>query len=159
MPDKPSKATRSKKAPAKTKTKSVQNKTAPTGNSVRAFIDAVENETRRRDAKTALAMMKKITGEKPTMWGSSIIGFGTYHYRYDSGREGDFLNVGFSPRKANLVFYVMGCLGENEPLLKSLGKHKLGRACLYVNTLADIDIDILAQIIDKSYRRTREKYA
>ncbi|MEZ5918075.1 MAG: hypothetical protein R3C40_11035 [Parvularculaceae bacterium] len=83
-----------------------------------AFIDGVEHETRRKDAKKLLAMMKKATGEQPKMWGPSIIGFGEYHYKYESGREGDMLAVGFSPRKANMVLYVLGSLGADEPLLK-----------------------------------------
>lgn len=83
-----------------------ENKTRPTGASVAAFVNAVENDTRRRDAKALLAMMKKITGEKAKMWGPSIIGFGEYHYKYESGREGDMLNVGFSPRKANMALYM-----------------------------------------------------
>ncbi|MEL7487759.1 MAG: DUF1801 domain-containing protein [Pseudomonadota bacterium] len=135
-----------------------ENKTAPTAASVASFIDGVENETRRRDAKTALALFKKVTGEKPKMWGPSIIGFGEYHYKYDSGREGDMLNVGFSPRKANMVMYVMGSLGDDEPLLKTLGKYKTGKACLYVNRFEDIDLAVLEKMIAKSYKATKKKY-
>lgn len=135
-----------------------QNKTRPTKASVATFIDSVENETRRRDARTVLAMMKKITGEPPKMWGPSIIGFGEYHYKYESGREGDFLLVGFSPRKANLVLYVLGSLSENDPLLAKLGKFKRGRACLYVNNLDDIDLKVLEKLIDKSYKMTKKKW-
>ena len=134
------------------------NKTAPTTQSVTAFINAVENKTRRRDAKTALALFKKITGEKAKMWGPSIIGFGEYHYKYESGREGDMLNVGFSPRKANMVMYVMGMLGDDEPLLKNLGKYKTGKACLYVNKFDDIDLTVLEKMIAKSYKATKKKY-
>ena len=132
--------------------------TVPNAASVTAFINAVENDTRKRDAKTALALFKKVTGEKPKMWGPSIIGFGEYHYKYESGREGDMLNVGFSPRKANMVMYVMGSLGDDEPLLKKLGKYKTGRACLYVNKFDDIDLKILEKMIAKSYAATRKKY-
>ncbi|MEO1252935.1 MAG: DUF1801 domain-containing protein [Pseudomonadota bacterium] len=132
--------------------------TVPTKASVSRFIDAVENETRRKDARTLLALMKKVTGEKPVMWGPSIIGFGTYHYKYASGREGDFLNVGFSPRKANLSLYVLGCIPENDALLKRLGKWKRGRACLYVNKLDDVDLGVLEKIIRKSYETTKARW-
>ena len=135
-----------------------ENKTRPTTASVTAFIDAVENETRKRDAKTLLDMMKKITGEKPKMWGPSIIGFGKYHYKYDSGREGDMLNVGFSPRKANLALYVMGSIAEDDPLRDKLGKYKTGKSCLYINKLEDVDLKVLERLVAKSYRTTRKKY-
>lgn len=145
-------------APTRKASKKATNKTVATGQSVAAFIDAVENERRRNDAKTLLAMMKKITGKKPTMWGPTIIGFGEYHYIYESGREGDMPIVGFSPRKANMVLYVMGSIEENDPLRSKLGKYKTGSACLYVNKLDDVDLSILEQIIEKSYRKTIEKY-
>ena len=135
-----------------------ENKTRPTTASVTAFIDAVENEARKRDAKTLLDMMKKITGEKPKMWGPSIIGFGKYHYKYDSGREGDMLNVGFSPRKANLALYVMGSIAEDDPLRDKLGKYKTGKSCLYINKLEDVDLKVLERLVAKSYRATRKKY-
>ena len=135
-----------------------ENKTRPTTASVTAFIDAVENEARKRDAKTLLDMMKKITGEKPKMWGPSIIGFGKYHYKYDSGREGDMLNVGFSPRKANLALYVMGSIAEDDPLRDKLGKYKTGKSCLYINKLEDVDLKVLERLVAKSYRTTRKKY-
>lgn len=134
------------------------NKTKPTKVSVTAFINGVENETRRRDAKTLLAMMKKITGEKAKMWGPSIIGFGQYHYKYESGREGDMLLVGFSPRKANLVLYVLGSIAENDPLRKKLGKYKNGRSCLYVNKLDDVDLKVLEKLIEKSYKTTKKNW-
>ena len=136
-----------------------ENKTRPTGASVTAFIDAVENDTRRRDAKTLLAMMKKITGEKAKMWGPSIIGFGEYHYKYESGREGDMLNVGFSPRKANMAVYVMGSIADDDPLRDKLGKYKTGRSCLYINKLEDVDLKVLEKLIAKSYKATLKKYA
>ncbi len=147
-----------KKTVKKPSKKKADLKTKPTGQSVTAFINSVENETRRRDAKTVLAMMKKITGEKPKMWGPTIIGFGEYHYKYESGREGDMLNVGFSPRKANLVLYVLGSLGDDESLLQKLGKYKTGRACLYVNKLEDVDVKVLEKMIKKSYDATKRKY-
>lgn len=136
-----------------------ENKTQPTKASVAKFLDAVDNEKRRKDAKTILALMKKVTGERAVMWGDSIVGFGTYHYKYESGREGDFLNVGFSPRKANLVLYIMGSIDEDDPLRGELGKYRTGRACLYVNKLEDIDMDVLEKLIAKSYRKTKERWA
>ena len=132
-------------------------KTKPTIKSVTAFISNVENETRKSDAKVLLAMMKKITGEKPKMWGPTIIGFGQYHYKYESGREGDMLAVGFSPRKANMVLYVLGSLGD-EPLLNKLGKYKRGKSCLYVNKLDGVDMKILEKIVKKSYKTTKKKW-
>lgn len=135
-----------------------ENKTKPTRASVTAFINAVENQTRKRDAKTLLAMMKEITGEKAKMWGPSIIGFGEYHYKYESGREGDMLNVGFSPRKANMALYVMGSIAEDDPLREKLGKYKTGKSCLYINKLEDVDLTVLKKVIAKSYKATLEKY-
>jgi hypothetical protein len=144
-------AAASKRAPAK-------NKTRPTARSVTDFINAVENETRRKDAETVLALMKKITGETPKMWGPSIVGFGSYHYRYESGREGDFMKIGFSPRKANLVLYVMPGFTRRETLLNKLGKHKTGKSCLYVNTLADVDMDVLERLIADAWARMNAKH-
>jgi len=135
-----------------------QNKTRPEKASVAAFINAVENETRKSDAKVILALMKKVTSKKPVMWGASIVGFGQYHYKYESGREGDSLNVGFSPRKANMVLYVLGSLKDDDPLLSRLGKHKTGRSCLYINKLEDINEKVLIKIIDKSYKATKKRW-
>ena len=156
-----------RKAPAKKTVKKAAKKTAkkadlrtaPTAMGVTAFINSVENETRRKDAKTLLAMMKKVTGEKAKMWGPSIIGFGEYHYKYESGREGDMLAVGFSPRKANMVLYVLGSLGEDEPLLKKLGPYKNGKSCLYVAGLDKVDLSVLEKIVAKSYKTTKAKWS
>lgn len=136
-----------------------ENKTRPTKASVTAFINTVDNDVRKRDAKTLLAMMKKVTGERPKMWGPSIIGFGEYHYKYESGREGDMLNVGFSPRKANMVLYVMGSIADDDPLRGKLGKYKTGKSCLYVNKLEDVDLAVLEKLVAKSYKATLKKYA
>lgn len=138
--------------------KKAELKTKPTAASVTAFIDSVENETRKRDAKTLLAMMKKVTGEKPKMWGPSIIGFGSYHYKYESGREGDMPLVGFSPRKANMVLYVLYSLGD-DPLLEKLGPYKNGKSCLYVNNLDKVDLKVLEKIVAKSYKTTKANWA
>lgn len=149
--------TPAKKAATK-KTKKADLKTKPTTQSVTAFINGVENETRRKDAKTLLAIMKKTTGEKAKMWGPSIIGFGEYHYKYESGREGDMLAVGFSPRKANMALYVLGSLGPEEPLLKKLGPYKHGKSCLYVTSLDKVDLSVLEKIVAKSYKTTKAKW-
>ena len=151
-----------KKAPAKKKSikasKKADLKTRPTAQRVKAFIDGVEDETRRKDAKKLLAIMTRVTGEKAKMWGPSIIGFGEYHYKYESGREGDMLAVGFSPRKANMVLYVLGSLGENEPLLKKLGPYKHGKSCLYVSSLDTVDLKVVEELVAKSYRATKAKW-
>ena len=143
------------KAPAK---KKANLKTQPTRESVSAFINGVDNETRRKDAKTLLALMKKVTGEKPTMWGPSIIGFGSYHYTYESGREGDMLAVGFSPRKGNMALYVLGSLDDDDPLLRRLGPYKRGKSCLYLTALNKIDLSVLEQVVRKSYQATKAKW-
>lgn len=151
-------ASKKAKAPAKKASKKADLKTKPTAASVSSFINSVENETRRKDARTLLAMMKKVTGEKAKMWGPSMIGFGEYHYKYESGREGDMLAVGFSPRKANMVLYVLGSLGEDEPLLKKLGPYKHGKSCLYVSSLDKVDLAVLEKIVAKSYKATKKKW-
>src|SRR5436190_24395537 len=115
-----------------------ENKTKPTRVSVSAFIDALTDETRRADAKVLVKLMQSATGEKPKMWGPSIIGFGSYHYKYDSGREGDIPLVGFSPRKVASVLYIMTGFSDSEALRAKLGKHSTGKACLYIKKLADV---------------------
>ncbi len=119
------------------------NKTKPTELSVAAFIDAIANPTRRVDAKALVKLMQNAAGEKPKMWGPSIIGFGSYHYRYDSGREGDMPLIGFSPRKAATVLYNVICSGDSKALLAKLGKHTTGKGCLYIKKLADVDHQVL----------------
>ncbi len=131
------------------------NKTVPTNADVRAFIDSVDNEQRRRDAYALLEIMRDETGLEPVMWGPSIIGFGSYHYKYDSGHEGDFPLVGFSPRKANLVVYIMAGFDRYEDLLARLGKHKTGRSCLYLSKLEQVDEAVLREMISKSVEYTR----
>ena len=124
-----------------------QNKTVATDIDPREFILQVEHPTRRADALVLLDLFSEQTGYVPKMWGPSIIGFGRYHYVYDSGREGDFLATGFSPRKANLSIYIMPGYQDYSEILSRLGKHKLGKSCLYVNKLADIDLDVLRELI------------
>lgn len=135
-----------------------ENKTRPTNASVTEYIDSVENGTRRKDAYVLLELMKKVTGEQPIIWGDSIIAFGSYHYKYDSGREGDMILTGFSPRKSNISLYVGASAERNVSYLRKLGKHKIGRSCLYINKLADIDIDVLKDLIKSNYEHGKKKY-
>ncbi len=136
----------------------MSNKTQPTKASVTKFLNSIEHETRRADGKRLLALFKEITGEKPVMWGDSIVGFGQYHYKYDSGREGDFLMTGFSPRKSNLAVYIMDGFKQRDQLLAKLGKHKTSVSCLYINKLNDIDESVLKQLIEKSYKHMQKTY-
>ena len=135
-----------------------ENKIQETDASVHAFLDQVENSTRRADAYTLLELMQRITGVQPRMWGPSMIGFGKYHYRYESGREGEALRVGFSPRKANLAIYLTLKGTGFDELLADLGKHRTGVSCLYVNKLADIDLGILESMVAGSWQAAREKF-
>lgn len=114
------------------------------------FLAQVEPVRRREDAHVVLDMMQEITGEPPKMWGPTMIGFGEYRFKYESGREGDWFLSGFAPRKANLVLYIMGGFQGHENLMAKLGKHKTGKSCLYVNKLEDIDLKVLRQLIQKS---------
>ena len=134
-----------------------ENKTKPTRASVAAFINALSDETKRTDAKVLVKLMQNATGEKPKMFGPSIIGFGIYHYIYESGREGDMPLVAFSPRKAATVLYnVMGFSGSQAQLAR-LGKHTTGKGCLYIKKLADIDQKVLEGMIAKSVATTRAR--
>ncbi len=137
-----------------------ENKTKATKVDPADFIAAIEPEKKRVDAETLLAFFNKVTGLKPVMWGGSIIGYGRYHYKYDSGREGDMLITGFSPRKQNLSLYIMPGyeFGNMSDLLSRLGKHKLGKACLYINKLADINLDVLEEIILAGVQDMRARY-
>lgn len=123
------------------------NKTQPHDLNPRAFLATVEPVRRREDGLVLLDLFQQVTGFQPTMWGPSIVGYGRYHYRYQTGREGDFLATGFSPRKANLSIYIMPGYQDYSEILGRLGKHKLGKSCLYVNKLADIDLEVLAELI------------
>ena len=121
--------------------------------SVAGFLAAMPDEQRRQDARRLCAMMREITGEPPTMWGTSIIGFGTYHYRYASGHEGDAPLASFSPRRQHLAIYLVGEFGDRyQPLLARLGPHKTGKGCLYLKRLDDADQDALRELIDRSVR-------
>ncbi len=141
-----------------------QNKTVENDGDVMAFIESVDHKVRKEDAKTLLEMFTRITGHKPKMWGGSIIGFGSYHYKYETGREGDMCRSGFSPRKANMSLYVLSCTSEAKnkakqtKLLDKLGPHKRGAACLYVTQLKKIDLDVLEELIAFDKEAMDEKY-
>ena len=133
------------------------NKTRPTSTSVNSFIEAVENHTRRSDSAMLLDFLRKITDHPPILWGNSLIGFGSYHYTYGSGREGDMLLAGFSPRKQNFALYNTGFKRYSE-LIKKLGKHKTGKSCLYITKLSDVDFDVLTELIRTAYDNMNTKY-
>lgn len=137
------------KAKAKPKPKRGENKTKATTASVAGFIAALPDETKRADAKALIKMMQAATGEKPKLWGPSIVGFGSLHYVYDSGREGDMPLVAFSPRKPALVLYVGAGDPVYQPVLAKLGKHSIGKGCLYIKKLADVDVKVLEALIAK----------
>lgn len=127
-------------------------KTTVNNTSVEDFIKAVPDETKRRDSLTLLKLFKKVTGEKPKMWGSSIIGYGQYHYKSErSSQEGDWPLTGFSPRKQNLSIYIMPGFDNYQDMLKILGKHKSSVGCLYINKLSDVDMKVLEKLVKKSY--------
>jgi len=133
------------------------NKTKPTKLSVAAFIDALTDQTKRADAKTFVKLMQTAAGEKPKMWGPSIIGFGSHHYKYDSGREGDMPLIGFSPRKAATVLYGITGFSGSDALLAKLGKHTTGKGCLYIKKLGDVDQKVLEQLAVKSVAAKRAR--
>ena len=135
-------------------------KTKVTNDSVEDFINSVEDEVKRNDSFQLLKMFSNITGEKPKMWGSSIIGFGQYHYKSErSKQEGDWLLTGFSPRKQNLTLYIMASFNDYSSLLTDLGKHKTNVGCIYINKLADVDPAVLKKIIKKSFDDMKRQYA
>ena len=133
------------------------NKTQKTGASVDGFLAAVEHPRRQEDGRVLLRMMREITGLEPEMWGPSIVGFGDYHYRYASGREGDFFLVGFSPRKQSLSLYLPAGFPEYDTLLRGLGKHRSGAFCLYVNKLADVDLAVLRELVVRSFAHAKSR--
>ena len=135
-----------------------KNKTVATDASVDEFIRAIEDPQRRRDSQEMIALMCKVTRHEPRMWGDSLVGFGTYRYRYASGREGEFFLTGFSPRKSALTIYVMPGFDRYEKLMEKLGPHKTGKSCLYVKRLDVIDRGVLEEIIRDSVAYMRGKY-
>lgn len=139
--------------------KMAENKTKPTELSVAAYIDAITDEARRADAKALVKLMQKASGEKPKMWGPSIVGFGSYHYKYESGREGDMALLCFSPRKAATVLYSMTGHSDSKALLAKLGKHAVSGGCIHIKKLADVDQKVLETLIAKSYTAMRAKHS
>ena len=134
-----------------------ENKTKPTKLSVTDFIAGITDAARRADAKALVKLMQSASGEKPKMWGPSIIGFGSYHYRYDSGREGDMPIVAFSPRKAATVLYGLSGASDSRALLEKLGNHTTGKGCLYIKKLADVDQQVLEAVVVKSLAAMRAR--
>lgn len=133
-------------------------KTKPTRASVAQFLNAVEDETKRKDCKEIAKMMKAITGKTPKLWGDSIVGYGTYHYKYPTGNEGDWFITGVAPRKQAITVYIMAGFDRFGELMGKLGKYKTGKSCLYIKKLNDIDRDVLYQLIDESVKYIRKKY-
>lgn len=129
-----------------------ENKTQARDDDVRAFLQSVEHPVRRADGLALLEMFEAVTGFEARMWGPTIVGFGRYHYRYDSGREGESLATGFSSRAGNLSIYIMPGYQDYSAILEKLGRHKLGKSCLYVNKLADIDLDVLKELVQAGLR-------
>jgi hypothetical protein len=118
--------------------------------SVEEFLNSVEHDKRREDGLTILQLMREVTGEEPAMWGTSIVGFGTYRYKYASGREAEWMLVGFSPRKRNMTLYIMDGFDQYDELLSRLGKYRTGKSCLYINKLEDVDTQVLRELVRQS---------
>jgi hypothetical protein len=127
-------------------------KTKETEENVAAFLDKIKDETRRADCLAVVNIMRDATKEEPRMWGGSIVGFGRYHYKYESGREGDWMIIGFSPRKNDLTLYIPGGVDKFSDLVKRLGKYKTGKSCLYIKQLADVDVKILRKLVTQSVK-------
>ncbi len=132
-------------------------KTKPTKDSVQGFLKEIPNEQRRKDCQVVLKLMEEVTGAKAEMWGPSIVGFGRYRYKYESGREGEWMVTGFSPRKGDLTLYIMHGFDEVPDLMKRLGKHKTGKSCLYIKKLDDVDLKVLKQLVKNSVKQMAEK--
>ncbi|MBP7687681.1 MAG: DUF1801 domain-containing protein [Thermoflexales bacterium] len=135
-----------------------ESKTKPTVQSVEEFLNAIPDEQKRADALALAKLIKQVTRFEPTMWGGSIVGYGSYHYKYASGREGDACLVGFSPRKQNFTLYLMLGVADYSDLLDKLGKHKTGKGCLYINTLADVDVPTLKELIKRAVKQLKSMY-
>ena len=134
-----------------------ENKTKPTKSSVTAFLNKIQDKQLRDDCFALLEMMQKVSNSEPVMWGTAIIGFGTYHYVYESGREGDTVVIGFSPRKQNISIYLMGGLNKVEAELSKLGKFKTGGGCLYIKSLSDVNVGVLKKVFAKAYKEAQRK--
>lgn len=136
-----------------------ENKTKPTGASVESYFSAIEDDTRRKDCRALAKLMTQATKQQPKMWGTSIVGFGSYHYKYPSGREGDSCLTGFSSRKTDISIYLTGSFPRHDELLAKLGKHKMGKACLYVRKLSAVDLKVLEKLIVGSVAEINRRYA
>ena len=134
------------------------NKTQPTDASVQAYLDAIPDPARRADCQQVCAMMSRLSGEPAVMWGPGIVGFGSYHYRYDSGREGNAPRIGFASRKSDLTLYTLGDFDEQAGLLDRLGRHKVGKSCLYLKRLADVDLAVLEALVEGSLRSMERRH-
>jgi len=145
--------------PYERETTMAENKTKPTKESVTAFLNKIKDPQERDDCFAILGMMQKVTKHEPVMWGSAIVGFGTYHYMYESGREGDSIVIGFSPRKQNISIYLMGGLDAVGDELSKLGKHKTGGGCLYIKSLSDVNATVLKKVIAKAFKEAKRKKA
>ncbi len=132
-----------------------ENKTQRNDGDVLAYLESVSNKRRREDSLVVKELMEEVTGEPAEMWGTSIVGFGSYHYRYASGREGDFMLTGFAPRKQALTLYIMGGHERYDALMARLGKHRTGSSCVYINKLADVDLAVLRELIAESVEYMR----
>jgi len=136
-----------------------ENKTKPTKGSVTAFLNKINDQQLRDDCFAILKMMQKVAKSEPVMWGRAIVGFGTYHYVYESGREGDTILIGFSPRKQNISIYLMSGLNKVENEVSRLGKYKTGKGCLYIKSLSDVDVEVLKKVFAKAFKEGQRKSA
>lgn len=134
-----------------------ENKTRPSDDSVEAYLESVPDPAHRQDARTVCELMNRVTGEQPALWGS-MVGFGRYRYKYDSGREGEWFAAGFAPRGRETVVYLLADAADREQLLARLGKHRVGKSCLYIRRLADVDLAVLEQLVRSSLQALRERY-
>jgi hypothetical protein len=132
-------------------------KTQKNDTSVETFLNSIEDEKKRKDSFAIVQLMKEVTGSEPAMWGTSIIGFGNYHYKYASGRENDWMVTGFSPRKQNLTLYIMGGFDQYDELISQLGKYKRGKGCLYIKKIEDVDLNILRALVKRSAEHIAKK--
>lgn len=132
--------------------------TRPTDSEVDAFLGAIEDEEKRADCLDLARMMREVTGAEPRLWGSGMVGFGSYHYRYQSGREGDWFLTGFAPRKKELTVYIVSGFDRHGELMRRLGTYKTGKSCLYIKRLADVDVETLRELVRQSVAHVRETY-
>lgn len=135
-----------------------KNKTQPTTMTASAFLNAIDDEDRRRDCKTIAKLLREISGKRSVMWGTSIIGYGQYHYKYASGREGDSFRIGFSPRKQDITIYIMPGYTDFGHILAKLGKHKKGKSCLYIKRLSDVNMTVLKRLLKAGWKDMQKRY-